>query len=217
MAIIKITDDALVNPQQKTRLLNKNKILDAAAQEFKQYGYNGASIARIAEIAKLPRTNIHYYFTNKLALYGAVLTNIVNLWNHAFADIKPSDDPAQAIANYIDAKLEYSRTNPTPSIIFASEILHGAPYLSEYLKTDFKEWITEKAQVIEAWQAQDKIDKISPYHLLFTIWGATQHYANFAVEIEAALERPLNHQDFEEAKITIKHIILKGCGLTLQE
>lgn len=216
MAIIKITSDALVSAQQKTRLLNKNKILEAAAQEFKQYGFNGASIGRIAEIAKLPRTNIHYYFTNKLALYGAVLTNIIDLWNQAFADIKPSDDPAQAISNYIDAKLEYSRTNPTASIIFASEILHGAPYLSQYLDTDFKQWITEKAKVIEAWQAQGKIDKISPYHLLFTIWGATQHYANFSVEIEAALERPLKVQDFEEAKITIKHIILKGCGLTPQ-
>ncbi|MEI6893786.1 MAG: TetR family transcriptional regulator C-terminal domain-containing protein [Colwellia sp.] len=217
MAVIKITSDTLISTQQKTRLLNKSKILAAAAQEFKQYGFKGTSIARIAEIAKLPRANIHYYFTNKLALYGAVLANTIDLWNQAFADIKPSDDPAQAISNYIDAKLEYSQTNPTASIIFASEILHGAPYLTEYLKTDFKQWVTEKSKVIEAWQTQGKIDKISPYHLLFTIWGATQHYANFAVEIEAALERPLNSKDFEEAKITIKHIILKGCGISHQE
>lgn len=214
--MVRITSDALVSTQQKTRLLNKNKILEAAAEEFKKYGFNGASIARVAETAKLPRSNVHYYFTNKLALYGAVLTNIIDLWNQAFADIKPNDDPAQAIANYIDAKLEYSRTNPTPSIIFASEILHGAPYLSQYLKTDFKQWITEKAKVIEAWQAQGKIDNISAYHLLFTIWGATQHYANFSVEIEAALARPLTKEDFDDAKRTIKHIILKGCGMSLQ-
>lgn len=213
--MIKITSDALVSTQQKTRELNKAKILDAAAQEFKQYGYNGASIARIAKIAKLPRTNIHYYFTNKLALYGAVLSNIINLWNEAFADIKPDDDPAQAISSYIDAKLEYSRTNPIPSIIFASEILHGAPYLSRYLNTDFTLWIAEKAKVIEAWQAQGKLDNISAYHLLFTIWGATQHYANFSVEIEAALKRPLSEKDFDDAKKTIKHIILKGCGMLL--
>jgi TetR/AcrR family transcriptional regulator len=217
MSVIKINSESLIGTQQKTRRLNKNKILKAAEQEFKKYGFNGASIARIAETAKLPRSNIHYYFTNKLALYGAVLTNIVNLWNQAFEDIKPDDDPAQAIANYIDAKLEYSRTNPTPSVIFASEILHGAPYLSQYLKTDFKQWITEKAKVIEAWQAQGKVDNISPYHLLFTIWGATQHYANFAVEIEAALDRPLTEKDFDEAKKTIKHIILKGCCTSLPE
>lgn len=216
MTKIQINEDALGGSHQKTRLYNKNIILAAAGQEFKQYGFNGASISRIAEMAKLPRTNIHYYFKNKLALYGAVLTNIIDLWNQAFANINADDDPAEAIASYIDAKIEYSRINPTASIIFASEILHGAPYLSEYLQTDFKHWIDEKAKVIEAWQAQGKIDKVSAYHLLFTIWGATQHYANFAVEIEAALERPLNIDDFDEAKKTIKHIILKGCGLSFQ-
>lgn len=217
MTKITINADTLGSSQQKTRLRNKHKILAAAAHEFKQYGFNGASISRIAETAELPRTNIHYYFKNKLALYGAVLTNIIDLWNNAFSNINSDDDPAQAIASYIDAKIEYSRINPTASIIFASEILHGAPYLSQYLATDFKCWIAEKAKVIEAWQAQGKLDKISAYHLLFTIWGATQHYANFAVEIEAALERPLNTADFDEAKRTIKHIILKGCGMTYQE
>lgn len=212
-----ITPETFGGSQQKTRLLSKSKILAAAAQEFKQYGFNGASISRIAETAGLPRTNVHYYFKNKLALYGAVLTNIIDLWNNAFANIDSDDDPAQAIASYIDAKIEYSRIHPTASIIFASEILHGAPYLSQYLQTDFKLWINEKAKVIQAWQAQGKLDEISAYHLLFTIWGATQHYANFAVEIEAALDHPLSKEDFEDAKRTIKHIILKGCGMSYNE
>ncbi|GAA5140290.1 TetR/AcrR family transcriptional regulator [Thalassotalea piscium] len=214
MKKIKVTNEALVSRQQKARTLNISKILEAAAQEFKQYGFNGASISRIAETAKLPRTNIHYYFENKLALYGAVLTHITDLWNNAFSDIKSTDDPSETIANYIDAKIEYSRINPTASIIFASEILHGAPHLSEYLNTDFKLWIADKAKVIESWQLQGKIDVISPYHLLFTIWGATQYYANSAVEIEAAFNRELSYDDFEQAKKTIKHIILKGCGMT---
>jgi len=217
MEKIKISSNTLLSSQQETRLLNKRKILAAAAQEFKLHGFKGASISRMAQIAKLPRTNIHYYFPNKLDLYGAILTNIIGLWNRAFSDINSNDDPAEAIGNYIDAKIEYSRTNPTDSIIFASEILHGAPYLSQYLATDFKQWITEKSTVIEAWQAQGKMDNISAYHLLFTIWGATQHYANFSVEIEAALERPLNKADFDEAKRTIKHIILKGCGMSFDQ
>jgi TetR/AcrR family transcriptional regulator len=214
MAKIQITSDTFLSPQEKSRQLNKTKILEAAAQEFKLYGFKGASISRIAQSANLPRTNIHYYFTNKLGLYGAILKNIIDLWNNEFSDINSNDDPAQAISNYIDAKIEYSRTNPTASIIFSSEILHGAPYLSQYLKTDFKVWITEKTSVIESWQEQGKMDKISAYHLLFTIWGATQHYANSSVEIEAALGRPLKQADFDQAKKTIKHIILKGCGMS---
>lgn len=209
----KIVSSDIVGVNTKIRMVNRNKIIDAAEQEFMQYGFKGSSIARIAEIAMLPRTNIHYYFSNKLELYGAVLSNIIKLWNSAFSSISADDDPKKAISDYIDAKMEYSRTNARASVIFASEIIHGAPYLSAYLNTDFKTWIGEKSNVIQSWIEQGKMDKISPYHLLFMIWGSTQHYANFAVEIEAALDKKLTKDDFLEAQETIKHVILKGCGL----
>jgi len=44
MAKIKINANTLGSWQQKTRLFNKHKILEAAAQVFKQYGFNGACI-----------------------------------------------------------------------------------------------------------------------------------------------------------------------------
>ena len=34
----------------------------------------------IAASAGLPKANLHYYFTNKLGLYIAVLSNILELW-----------------------------------------------------------------------------------------------------------------------------------------
>ena len=197
------------------KVSNKNKriILAAAEQEFVVNGYQGASVSRISITSGIPRTNIHYYFSSKLELYGAVLTGILGLWNSAFTDIKSDDDPREALSNYISSKIEYSKTNPDASRIFASELIHGAPYLSEYLKTDFKSWISEKAAVIQSWCDQGKIDPIDPMHLLFMIWGSTQQYANFGVEVEAALGRSMDDEDFELAKSTIMHIILKGCGL----
>lgn len=208
-----LTRESVFGANGKVRYKNKKIILAAAEHEFMTYGFKGASIARIAKQSGLARSNVHYYFSNKLELYGTVLISIIELWNDAFSDIHPDDDPKEALSAYIDAKVEYSKTNPNASRIFASEIIHGAPHLSEYLNTDFKTWITVKASVIKSWSDQGKIDPVSPMHLLFMIWGATQQYANFGVEVEAAFGRSLTDEDYSEAKETIKHIILKGCGL----
>ena len=51
----------------------REKILCAAVEEFKQYGYADASIRNIANNAEISLGNIYRYFTNKEALYFAVI------------------------------------------------------------------------------------------------------------------------------------------------
>lgn len=201
-------------PNGRIRQKNETIIVAAAEQEFLDFGFKGASMKRIAERCELPRANIHYYFKNKLDLYGAVLSDIVELWNTSFDLIKAEDDPKEALAAYIRAKVMFSKTNATASRIFASEIIHGAPHLSEYLNSDFHEWIQQKTKVIQNWIDSGKMDKVDPVHLLFLIWGATQHYADFGVQVRAAMGKDkLTDEDFETIASTMTHIVLKGCGL----
>ncbi len=77
----------------------------------------------IALKANLPKANLHYYFTNKLGLYIAVLSNIIELWDSTFNALSVEDDPAQALDQYIRTKMEYSRRNPQASRIFAMEVI----------------------------------------------------------------------------------------------
>ena len=201
-------------PGGRVRQKNEPVIIAAAEQEFLDFGYKGASMKRIAERADLPRANIHYYFKNKLDLYGAVLSDIVELWNTSFDLINADDDPYKALSAYIHAKVMFSKTNPTASRIFASEIIHGAPHLAEYLETDFHEWVKEKTQVIQSWIDGGKMNPVDPMHLLFFIWGATQHYADFGVQIRAAMGKDdLSDEDFEKVADTMVQIIAGGCGL----
>lgn len=51
----------------------KDKILSAAVEEFKEHGYADASIRNIANNAEISLGNIYRYFTNKEALYFAVI------------------------------------------------------------------------------------------------------------------------------------------------
>ena len=143
-----------------------------------------------------------------------MLTGVVDLWNEAFSKITADDDPSEALAAYIHAKVMYSSSNPQASKIFASEILHGAPNLTDYLKTDFRPWFKKKAGVIQEWIEMGKMDPVDPYYLIFLIWGATQHYADFDVQVCAVLgKQKLSGKDYEMISRDLTHIILKGCGL----
>ena len=199
----------------KIRTDNRAKIIAIAEMEFAEFGYKGASIMNIAKRANLPRANVHYYFKNKLELYKKVLFDILQLWNDAFNQITPEDDPAEAIGAYIRAKVMYSKTNPLASKIFANEIIQGAPRISEYLNSDFRHWLKSKSSVVEHWIKQKKMDPIDPLFLIMLIWSATQHYAEFSTQVSAVLDKPqLTDQDYDNAADNLIYIILKGCGIT---
>jgi TetR/AcrR family transcriptional regulator len=198
----------------KIRTDNRAKIIAIAEIEFAEFGYKGASIMNIAKRANLPRANVHYYFNSKLELYKKVLFDILKLWNDAFNQITPEDDPAEAIGAYIRAKVMYSKTNPLASKIFANEIIHGAPRINQYLNSDFREWLKSKAAVIEHWIKQGKMDPVEPLFLIMLIWSATQHYADFSTQVSAVMDKPqLSDKDFDHVADNLTHIILKGCGI----
>lgn len=192
----------------------RQRILRAAEQVFAQAGFGGATMARIAEAAALPKANLHYYFGTKEALYRAVLEDILEIWLDAADPIAAGADPAEALQRYIQAKLRLSRERPCASKVFANELLHGAPILERYLRRDLKRWFVEKIGVLQGWIDQGRIRAIDPEHLLYAIWAMTQTYADFDVQIHAVRGgRELGDRDFETAAATISALVLGGCGL----
>ena len=125
--------------------------------------------------------------------------------------VNDDDTPRDTLEAYIRAKIMYSKTNPSESRLFASEIIHGAPYLSNYLSCTFREWVNQKSSVIQSWIDKGEMDPIDPTNLLFLIWGATQHYADFGVQVLAAMDKDkFTDDDFEIIADNLTHIILKG-------
>jgi TetR/AcrR family transcriptional regulator len=202
--------------QGRVRKQNRAKIIRAAETVFAERGYSGATTSAIADKAGLPKANVHYYFGTKAALYREVIGNIVNLWLAALPDMSEDDDPAEVLTEYLRTKVMLSRDRPLASRIFANEIIHGAPVLKDYLATDLRQWVADKAKVLTAWERMGKMDAVDPSHLFFLVWAATQTYADFDVQIRAVLgrRRKLQDDDFETALETLTHVVLKGLGIT---
>ena len=173
----------------KTRiqLKNEGRILDAAQEVFATYGYHGATIDEVADRAGISKPNLHYYFKRKRDLYLAVLRRTLEIWLVPLRELDRTGDPAEEIGNYIAQKVQLSRRFPAASRVFANEIVQGAPFLKGYLQTNLREVVERKAAVIQHWIDEGKLAPIDPYHLIFLIWAATQHYADFIPQIKAVM------------------------------
>jgi TetR/AcrR family transcriptional regulator len=197
----------------KTRIQvrNEKRILDAAQEVFATYGYQGATIDEIADRARISKPNLHYYFKRKRDLYLAVLRRTLEIWLVPLRELDRTGDPAVELGNYIAQKVQLSRRFPAASRVFANEIVQGAPFLKGYLQTNLREVVERKAAVIQHWIDQGKLAPIDPYHLIFLIWAATQHYADFTAQVKAVMNVPrLNQGHFHKVEQSLSRIILQG-------
>jgi TetR/AcrR family transcriptional regulator len=205
-------------PVRRIRDRNRRQILDAAIGIFARKGFDGASIAEIADEAKLPKANVYYYFESKEQIYSTIIDNLIEQWDAALDHIDPARDPAEALTGYILAKLELSYRTPAHSKMFANEIVHGGRFLSRANRAHMREITIEKGKIFKGWAKAGKMDALDPLHLFILLWGATQFYADYDSMVETMLDgRRLTRAEFKAAAKTIVHIVLKGCGVRSAE
>ena len=197
-------------PERKTRIQSQNEqiILDAALEVFSAYGYRGGTIDQIAARCGLSKPNLLYYFRRKDDIYEAVLERTLADWLEPLRTLDAAADPVSELTRYISAKLDMTFERPAASRLFANEILHGAPHVGKFLKGPLKDLVEAKALVLRRWVAEGRLRPLDPVHFIFAIWAVTQHYADFAAQVEAIKDGSL---DRERVCLAVLDILL--CGL----
>jgi TetR/AcrR family transcriptional regulator len=203
---------------RRIRERNRKRILEAAIDVFARKGFDGASIAEIADRSGLPKANVYYYFETKEAIYTTIIDNLIAEWDAALAYLDAKRNPADALTDYIRAKLDLSRKRPAESKMFANEIVHGGRFLSRANRAHMRDITIEKGKILEGWAKAGRMDRIDPLHLFILLWGSTQFYADFSVMVQNMLDaRRISAAEFDAAAETITHIVLKGCGVQRAE
>ena len=192
--------------EQKKSTQKRNQLLNAALDVFSLYGFSGASLDEIAQIAEMHKSNIFYYYENKEALYVEVLTTVMQKWLAPLQMLESELEPAEAITQYLMQKIEVSRSQPKASKLFALEIIQGAPHILPILKGPLRKLFKRKSKVISAWQEQGKLsDKIDAEVLIINLWGITQNYADFSTQIEMVTGKTLRNRSMYQR--TIEHTV----------
>lgn len=208
-----MTNTARPTKRTEIRREIENTILTAAEKVFAEAGYGGATMQLIADVAGLPKANLHYYFPTKEELYRRVVRDIFEIWLQAAASFDNAPGPEEGIGAYIDAKMEISRRHPFGSKVWASEVMHGAPVIQDYLEVTLRDWTEGRVKVIQHWIDAGLMAPVNPRHLLYMLWATTQHYADFGHQIETLNKgRPLSDAQWRDAKNSVKSIILRGIG-----
>lgn len=174
-------------PQTRIQARNSEAILEAALDVFSQYGFRGATLDQIAEVAGLSKPNVLYYFPSKEAIHITLLDRMMHTWLEPLTQMNPEGEPIAEILAYVRRKLEMSRDYPRESRLFANEILQGAPRMQDAIAGELKELVDAKATVLCHWMDQGRIARLHPIHLIFSIWALTQHYADFEIQVRLVL------------------------------
>ncbi len=207
-----------VNTPSRIQLANEKKILEAALEIFSTYGFRGSTIDQIAKQSGLSKPNILYYFSDKEAIHQRLIADLLDMWLAPLQQIESTASPLSALWSYIDQKLKMSRDMPRESRLFANEMLQGAPHVEKILQHNLKQMVDEKVLIIRDWIEQGLLAPHDPYHLLFSIWATTQHYADFAAQIHTILpdtaiakaDNGAQDKLFSDAETFLKHLYLSA-------
>ena len=185
-------------PRTRIQERNTRVILEAALEVFARRGFRGATLDEIAQTASLSKPNLLYYFPSKDAIHKALLEGLLDTWLAPLRALDPDGEPIEEILGYVRRKLDMAQDLPRESRLFANEIVQGAPHILETIEGPLKALVDEKAALIRGWAEAGKIAPVDPYHLVFSIWATTQHYADFDVQVRGIL-RPEGDAHFSDA------------------
>ena len=213
------TNKTAVKSATARRVLNRDKleadIVAEAVRVFAECGYEGASIATVAENAGLSKQNLMYYFPTKQALYERVLDGVLDEWLERMDSLAdPKQDPRDVLRAYVQAKLKFSREQPWASRVYAMEVISGAQLYGDQIQKRVVPLLRKDIDVFERWIGEGKIGPINATHLLFAIWAMTQSYADFATQMALVLNRKqLSKKDFDDGERMITDMVLAAVAL----
>lgn len=161
--------------QSRNPEVTKAKILDAAIEEFAQYGLTGARTEAIASKSGVTKAMLCYYFKNKETLYQAVLQHLVNEINAAF---QPTDweqqSPKQALEAMIRAYIDFESRNRCHGMLWFQEAIQNQGRYGE--QTGWQVGFQGIVQILEKGMAEGQFRQLDAFLTTINILGICSFY-----------------------------------------
>ncbi len=150
---------------------SRTAILQAAVREFAQEGIAGARTDAIARAAKVNKALLYYYFTDKEALYGAVLDQVFGgLIAHVGTVLTRDLPPREKIIAYAGAHFDYVASHPLYPRIVQGEMMGAGRgsrhHLQRIVKQYFRPLFGRVAEVLKAGRATGEFRPVDPLHFV---------------------------------------------------
>ena len=108
----------------------RDAVFHAAAHLFSARGFDGVTVDDIALAAGVNKAMIYYHFADKLALYRAIVSDMLRAAGARVGEIAARpDSPVERLQAFIAAFMELADTRPWFPTMMVREMAEGAPHL----------------------------------------------------------------------------------------
>lgn len=158
----------------------REEILDVATQLFAERGYDGASMAELAERVGLRKASIFHHFGSKDALYAAVLARLVEEVASAIAasTLVPGSFE-ERLDSLGDAMTVVLGGRPYAARILLREVMDWGPVARDHLADRILLVLAAAERFVRAGQEEGTFAEMDPKQLLVTLVGL--HFMPFAI------------------------------------
>jgi len=192
--------------RQQRSIDTRDRIIEAAALEFAEHGYEGASTRNVAIQAGVQHPLVVYHFKSKEGLWRAVLTS----FNERFVDMYRSRleglrgvDASTKLRLILEDFIRFSAENPAFHWLMSHEASKGGRRMNwlvdEYVRHFFKE-ITD---LIRAAQKAGRFVEGEPHHLLYIFVGAVTHLFMLGAEVKKVSGRSPSSTAYVEEHVKL--------------
>ena len=186
----------------------RRTILDAASEAFADKGYAATRIATIAELAGLPKSNVHYYFKSKENIYAKVLEDIAPSYLTACMPVLEDDEtPIEALTHTLIRMIRLFERQPFASKVIMAELREGARRLPREF---FARWTAQTQSSlagIRQWVDRGLLAPVDPEHALLTIWAIAQSCVSRGWQLPGLRSEAM---DYDVAASNAARLLLSG-------
>lgn len=160
-------------------------ILQAAAQEFAQYGIAGARTDAIAREARVNKALLYYYFKDKETLYGAVLDDAFSGLKTSVFRVLDGDLPTrEKMLAYVGAYFDFIASNQLYPRLMQREMMRAREGHSLHIDKIIKQYIqpifARVSKLMEQGIAQGEFRRVNPVHFVPSVVAMIVFYFSSA-------------------------------------
>ena len=173
--------------RQQRSIDTRDRILEAAALEFAEHGFEGASTRNVAAQAGVQLPLVVYHFKSKEGLWRAVLTSLnerfVNMYRTRLEGLRGVDAPTQ-LRLILEDFIRFSAENPAFHWLMSHEASKGGRRMNWLVEEYVRHFFKEITDLIRAAQKVGRFVEGDPHHLLYIFVGAVTHLFMLGAEVK---------------------------------
>jgi AcrR family transcriptional regulator len=142
----------------------RDRLLDAAREEFAARGFDGAKVERIVRRARVNKAMLYYHFPSKAALYVAILGDQFTAVADAVQSVRRTGAPPdEQLRQFIDRLAQEALARPHFPPLWLREIADGGRHLDAMVIGEIRRVVETLAAILAEGRASGVFRDAHPF------------------------------------------------------